>query len=145
MDMRFLPPDFQIRNAGDTERIFDAIRRRWVVLTPEEWVRQNIIRYLTGVMGYPAALIAVEKELLVGELRKRFDVLVFDRTHRPWMLIECKAMDISLDATVLDQLLRYHSALPATFLVIANGQQAFAWERTGDRFREIEVLPAFPS
>jgi len=81
--------------AGGTE-IFDALRKRWVKLSPEEWVRQNMVQYLLEEKSYPAALIGVEKEIKLGSLRKRFDLLVYDRAHQPWMLLECKAMEVPL-------------------------------------------------
>jgi len=136
-------PDFRTERRAGKEYIFDPIRRQWVVLTPEEWVRQNFIRFLIQQMRYPAALIAVEKEIRLGELKKRFDILVYDKTHHPWMLIECKAGSVALDEKTLHQLLRYHISVPAGFLVITNGHYVFAWEKTAGRLKELDKLPVF--
>ncbi len=92
---------YKIREEAGKELIFDVLRKSWVRLTPEEWVRQNFLQYLVLVKKYPSSLIAVEKELMLGELKKRFDILVYDFNHRPWMMVECKAMEIALDEKVL--------------------------------------------
>ncbi|MDP4255005.1 MAG: type I restriction enzyme HsdR N-terminal domain-containing protein, partial [Bacteroidota bacterium] len=80
------------------EEIWDELRKLWVRLTPEEWVRQNFVQYLIQVKNYPSSYIAVERRMKLGELNKRFDLLVFDKTAQPWMLVECKGTDIKLDS-----------------------------------------------
>ena len=92
--IEFPEASFRMRREAGRDMIFDSLRRRWVKLTPEEWVRQNIINYLVQEKKYPAALIAVEKSLRLGELLKRFDLLVYNSNQQPWMLIECKSMAI---------------------------------------------------
>ena len=94
------------------------LRKRWLVLTPEEWVRQNFLQYIVRVKKYPASLIAIEKEIYLGELKKRCDIVVYSRDTLPWMIIECKEMNESLNAKVLDQILRIIITLPAKLLVI---------------------------
>lgn len=142
--LEFPPPDFRIRTHAQQEQIFDPFRRRWVRLTPEEWVRQNMLQYLVAVQQYPAALIGVEKEIQVGNLKKRFDILVYNRNHAPWMLIECKAMDVVVNNAVLHQAIRYHQAAPATFLVITNGTQTRVWEKKAQQLHELSALPPYP-
>src|SRR5687768_15344128 len=121
--------DFKTRKEGGKDQIFDPQRKRWVMVTPEEWVRLNFVQYLVSVKKYPSSLIAVEKELQLGELKKRFDILVYDKDHRPWMMIECKSMDVELDESVLHQLLRYNISIPVSFLVVTNGAHCFAGVR----------------
>ncbi|HEU0063405.1 MAG TPA: type I restriction enzyme HsdR N-terminal domain-containing protein, partial [Flavisolibacter sp.] len=87
-------PDFRMKKEGDNTFIFDNIRKIWLLLTEEEWVRQNFIQYMTQVLKYPVAYIAVEKELILNEMKKRFDILVYDREFHPWMLVECKARQV---------------------------------------------------
>src|SRR5260221_12305849 len=101
-------PQFRIKNEEGKEMIFDGLRKLWVRLTPGEWVRQNFLQYLLQVKQYPAALIAVEKEIRLGELTKRFDILVYNSKHEPWLMVECKGMAIALTEEVLQQVLRYN-------------------------------------
>jgi hypothetical protein len=137
------PYSFKIKEEQGKEVIFDGARKTWVRLTPEEWVRQNFLQYLVQTMLYPASLIAVEKELQLGELKKRFDILVYDQQHRPWMMIECKSMDVPLDEKVLSQILRYHIGIPVPFLVITNGSYCAAFEKTNGTLVPISRLPDF--
>ena len=139
----FPSPQFKIESRQGRDFIFDTIRKQWIVLTEEEWVRQNFIRYLVQEMKYPETLIAVEKEMQLGELKKRFDILVYNKDHQPWMLVECKAGDVALDDKVFQQVLRYHISIPCTFLLITNGQYTFGWEKMGGELKELVVMPEF--
>ena len=125
------------------EEIWDELRKQWVRLTPEEWVRQNFVQYLLLVKNYPSAYIAVERKMRLGELNKRFDLLVFNNAAQPWMLVECKAMDEKLDSRVLWQVLRYNMATPVKFIVITNGGECHAFIRGETDFEEIAALPAY--
>lgn len=132
-----------MREEEGKELIFDELRRLWVRLTPEEWVRQNFLQYLVQTMQYPASLIAVERELKLGELRKRFDVLVYNRQHKPWLMVECKAMEVELDESVLQQVLRYNIAVPVPFLVITNGHYCAGFEKREQQLQPLDILPVF--
>lgn len=136
-------PSYQprIKEEAGKELIFDAARKRWVVLTPEEWVRQNFLQYLLLVKKYPASLIAVEKEIRVGELKKRFDIVVYDKDSKPWMIIECKEMGVQLDKKVLDQVLRYNITLNVPYLVITNGRFCMALTVTNGNIAELNEFP----
>jgi hypothetical protein len=134
-------PQFRTKREGEKEYIFDSLRKKWLLLTPEEWVRQNFVQYLIRVKKYPATLIALEKMISLGELKKRFDILVYDNDHRPWMMIECKAPDVELNENVLHQLLRYHIAVPAGYLVITNGEHSYGWKKENNALKLIEELP----
>jgi len=136
---------YKIKEEQGRELIFDTSRKIWVRLTPEEWVRQNFLQYLLQTMLYPGALIAVEKELQLGELKKRFDILVYDGNHLPWMMIECKSMEVQLDDKVLTQVLRYHIAIPVPYLVITNGSYCAAFEKAHGRLNPITALPVYYS
>ena len=141
--IEFPPHQFNTKLENNTELIFDPFRKRWLMLTPEEWVRQNILQYITQIKLYPPSLIAIEKEFQLGELRKRCDVVVYDRNALPWMIIECKEMNTSLNNRVLEQVLRYHIALPAKYLLITNGKYCFAFEKKNNRFYEVDTMPDF--
>lgn len=132
---------FQIKQDAGKDIIFDPLRKKWLLLTPEEWVRQNFVQYLIQVKKYPAALIAMEKMIRLGELKKRFDILVYDSNHLPWMMIECKAPAIKLDESVLHQLLRYHISVPTGLLIISNGEYSYGWEKKEQRLQLIQELP----
>lgn len=134
-------PDFRVRNKAETDEIFDSLRKKWVVLTPEEWVRQNFIQFLVTVKKYPASLVAVEKEIKLGELKKRFDILVYNSRHEPWLMVECKSMNVPLDEGVLQQALRYNMSMPVSFIVITNGNYTIGWHRGAAGLHEITELP----
>ena len=134
-------PEFRIKKEQDKDMIFDAFRKRWILLTPEEWVRQNFIQYLISEKKYPATLIAIEKEILLGELKKRFDVLIYDASHKPWMMVECKAASVNMTSSVLEQALRYNISIPVQYIVITNGNNTFGWERADGVLKLIDTIP----
>lgn len=133
------------RQAESFTEIFDVIRKKWLLLTPEEWVRQNMIQFLLHVMQYPSSLIAIEKEIRLAELKKRCDIVVYDRNQSPWMIIECKEMKVALSQKTLDQILRYHISLPAKYLIITNGSYCAGYQKIQNRFEEINLFPLFES
>jgi len=138
-------PSFRIKNESGKEYIFDVFRKKWLVLTPEEWVRQNFLQYLVQEMKYPLSLIAVEKEFRFGEMNRRFDILVYNTDHLPWMMVECKAPEVQLDQSVLEQVLRYNISIPVTYLVITNGSNGFGWHKQGGSLLPLEGLPPIGS
>jgi len=140
--VKYPEPDFRIKKEAGKELIFDSLRKKWLLLTPEEWVRQNFIQYLLQVKGFSSNLIAVEKQIKLGELNKRFDVLIYDKNHKPWMMVECKAAEIKLDASVLEQLLRYNISIPVQYMVITNGNETYAWQRKEQKLEIINDIPA---
>jgi len=137
----FPEPVFRLKKENDVEFIFDSIRKQWLVLNEEEWVRQNFVQFLIQTLNYPAAFIALEKEIMLGELKKRFDILIYDQNHQPWMMIECKATAIGLNDAVLQQALRYNISVPVSFLVITNGHYTYGWEKIGVDLKLIEQMP----
>lgn len=137
--------DFRLSKDGSTDIIFDEWRKRWVKLTPEEWVRQQFLQFLVKVQGYPASLVAVEREIMVGELRKRFDILVFNKAHQPWMMIECKSESVPLTEAVFSQVLRYSIAVPAKYLLITNGRYCAGWVKNDNRLQVIDHFPLWES
>jgi hypothetical protein len=137
----FPKPVFRFKKENDVEFIFDNIRKQWLVLNEEEWVRQNFVQYLIQTLNYPAAFIALEKEIMLGELKKRFDILIYDHNHQPWMMIECKAKAINLNDSVLQQVLRYNISVPVSFLIITNGDYTYGWEKIGGDLKLIAKMP----
>lgn len=141
--VRFPAPDFNVKKEGGKRFIFDALRKTWLLLTEEEWVRQNFVHYLIKELQYPGAFVALEKEILVNGLKKRFDVLVFDKAHQPWMLIECKAPQVALSEEVLQQALRYNLSVPANYIVITNGESTVGWKKEEGTLRLLTEFPPF--
>ena len=113
--------ELKIKNSENTLYIFDIIRKKYVVLTPEEWVRQHIIHYLINSKGYPKSLIAVEKQLTINTLKKRFDILVFNKQGLPGLIIECKSPSTNISQDTFDQIARYNLKLNAALLMVTNG------------------------
>ncbi|GAA4413771.1 type I restriction enzyme HsdR N-terminal domain-containing protein [Nibrella viscosa] len=113
--------DYKIKQIEGKPYIFDALRRKYVRITPEEWVRQHIVHLLITHYLYPKALIRTEGGLTLNQLQKRTDVLVFDRQGKPFLLIECKAPSVALTQAVFDQIARYNHVHQAPYLVVTNG------------------------
>ncbi|CAN5808866.1 type I restriction enzyme HsdR N-terminal domain-containing protein [soil metagenome] len=133
-----------IKGKEGKDLVFCIIRKRWVILTPEEWVRQNFLLYLTEMLSYPASLIAVEKQLMLSDVKKRFDIVVYDKeSTMPFMLVECKEMNVPLSENVLHQVLRYNSSVQAPWILITNGSFCIAYKKKTDRFEIAEQLPSF--
>lgn len=139
----FPKEQIKTRQQEGVNEIFDVVRKKWLVLTPEEWVRQNILQYLLIIKDYPASLIAIEKEIKLAALRKRCDIVVYSRQSHPWMIIECKEMKVTLSRKTMEQILRYHITLPAKYLVITNGSYCFGFEKKQNQFFEIKEFPDF--
>jgi hypothetical protein len=140
--IKFPAHDFRLKNEDGKEFIFDEMRKSWVRLTPEEWVRQNMLQYLVHEKKYPASLIAVEKEILLGEMRKRFDILVYKEAI-PWMVIECKEMDTQLTEPVLRQALNYNISLQVRYLVITNGAFTYGFSLEPGNANMLDTFPDF--
>jgi hypothetical protein len=125
------------------EEIWDDTRRMWVHLTPEEWVRQNFLQFMIQVLHYPAPYIAVEKKIQIGDVKKRFDILVYNKAVKPWLMVECKSKDVQLDKKVLHQVLNYNIAVPVQYLIITNGHYCYGYHRNGIDLAEIKTLPEY--
>ena len=133
--------DFKVKSTNGKEQIFDPCRKKWVALTPEEWVRQNLLQYLIQVCKYPIELIAIEKTIQLGALNKRFDILVYHGTT-PWMIIECKEANTPLSEKTILQLLQYQQVLDAKYLIASNGQQTIGAEI---KMGNLHMLHQFPN
>ena len=122
-------PDYTPRlrdgNKGKRE-IFDGIRKRYVRLTPEEWVRQNFLNFMVADLGFPASLIVVEAELTYNQMKKRFDILACYSDGSPCLVVECKAPSVEVTQAVFDQAAMYNMTLLADYLVVTNGLTHYA-------------------
>ncbi|MES2574820.1 MAG: type I restriction enzyme HsdR N-terminal domain-containing protein [Bacteroidota bacterium] len=119
--LNFPSYSFRFKNSENKVSIFDEIRKKFIILTPEEWVRQHVVRFLLEEKKYPKSLINVEKVLSVNGLRKRYDIVVFNPDGSIFVLVECKAPEIKSAQATFDQIARYNMTLKAKFLMVTNG------------------------
>ena len=135
----------KIKEKGEKQLIFDFLRRKYVALTPEEWVRQHFVHFLVEHKGYPQALLANEVELKVGEKKLRCDTLLYNRELKPRMIIEYKAPTIQLHQKTFDQISAYNLLLKVDYLVISNGLQHYCckMDYTQQRYSFLEQLPDY--
>jgi hypothetical protein len=112
---------FKIKSNENNYLIFDIVRKKYVVLTPEEWVRQHLIHFLIEEKNYPLSLIGVEKKLTINNLTKRTDILVFNTLGKPEIIVECKAPSVKITQGTFDQIARYNLKLLANYLIVSNG------------------------
>ena len=138
--MKYPEPKFRMKQENGKQYIFDSIRKLWLLLTQEEWVRQNFVSYLIEELKYPSTVIAIEKEISLNELKKRFDILVYNGQHKPWMMVECKEPKVNLSEDALQQVLRYNISVPVEYIVITNGIATVGWRRQN----ELELLKELP-
>lgn len=124
--------------------VFDPVRKKWIILTPEEHVRQYILQHMISTMQYPSSLIAVEKTIQVGEMSKRFDIVVYSREHKPWMLVECKEPQVAISQKTLHQLLNYQRTMQSNYWLLTNGHQTFCANASDiTNINWMDSLPAY--
>jgi hypothetical protein len=133
---------FKIKAINGKDQIFDPFRKTWVLLTPEEWVRQNLLQYLVQNLQYPSSLIAVEKEIKLGELSKRFDIVVY-KNELPWMIIECKEAKVALNEKTMEQILQYQQVLTAQYLFISNGHETMGAKIESGKLQALQNFPEY--
>lgn len=129
-------PDFQVKIAvtDGKKMIFDPLRRKYVALTPEEWVRQHFVHFLIQHKGYPSGLLANEVQLTLNGTRKRCDTVLYDRTRTPRMIIEYKAPTVPITRQVFDQITRYNIVLKVDYLIVSNGLEHYCCKVDYERF-----------
>jgi len=139
-----LPPfDVNLRKMDGKIHIFDAIRKKFLVLTPEEWVRQHFLHYLIKHKHYPASLIKMESGLKYYERNKRTDLIAFDREMQPLLLVECKAPEVSITDKTFSQITNYYSQFPAKHMIITNGLEHFCFRPKGKELIFENDIPDF--
>ena len=140
-------PDFNltIRKEDGKVWIFDIIRKKYIVLTPEEWVRQHFIHYLINHLKYPKSLFRIESSLTYNKLQKRFDIVIHNREGKPWMLVECKAPNIKLTQKAFNQVAVYNMTIGAQFVAVSNGMVQYCFESSSKReANHLAFFPEFP-
>ncbi|HNY01187.1 MAG TPA: type I restriction enzyme HsdR N-terminal domain-containing protein [Bacteroidales bacterium] len=134
------------KNPAGKKEIFDPCRKRYVRLTPEEWVRQNFLQFMMSHLGFPSTLIVVEASLKVNRMPRRFDILACRSDGKPGMVIECKAPGVEITQATFDQVARYNLELEVDFLAVTNGLTHYAChlDHRAKSYRFLEAMPDFP-
>lgn len=139
-------PDFDIRTKEEegNQYIFDIVRKKYLVNTPEEWVRQNFLHLLINHLGYPKSLIKMEFPITYFKSGKRSDILVLKRDLHPFMLIECKSHDVKLKEDTLKQASVYNKIVKADYLAVTNGLNHHVWQFAEDSYKPLPSFPPYP-
>lgn len=141
--LNFPAYEFTVRDQDGAQAIFDPLRKKFVALTPEEWVRQHVIRFLLNDRGFPAGLTVVEGSVDLYRTRKRYDIAVFGKDGRPLLIVECKAPGVTINHAVIDQVVRYNLALDAPYLLITNGMTHFVLKKENEGYAQVRNLPDY--
>ena len=140
-------PEYTFRTTVKDEKymIFDTVRKKYVRLTEEEWVRQHCISYLINQKQCPATLLAIEKELSVNTMKKRTDIVVYYKEGTPLLIVECKAPSIKINEEVFEQAARYNLTLKVNFLMVTNGMQHYccAIDHQNQSYTFLKEIPAY--
>jgi hypothetical protein len=136
---------FKIKQDKEKKYIFDEIRRRYVLLTPEEWVRQHVVKYLVNGKNFPQMLIAVEKGFHHLRIKQRYDLLIHDRRGDPLMIVECKAPTVDINQNAFDQATRYNAKHKAPYMLITNGRKHYCCQLNLEtkQYRFLQEIPDF--
>lgn len=143
--LNFPTYSFRFKNSENKVSIFDSIRKKFILLTPEEWVRQHVIEFLLIEKKYPKSLINVEKVVKVNGMNKRYDVVVFNSDGSIFLLIECKAPEVKIDQKTFDQIARYNLILNAQYLMVTNGLNHYfcKMDFENEKYSFLKELPNF--
>lgn len=136
---------FRLKNSENKTAIFDLVRKKFVLITPEEWVRQHVLHFLISDKKYPLSLLNVEKVISVHGLKKRYDVVVYQTNGSIAILVECKAPGVAITQTTFDQIARYNSSLNANYLMVTNGLEHFfcQMDYQNKKYVFLQDLPSF--
>ena len=145
IQLNFPKFSFRLKSSENKTHIFDAIRKKFVVLQPEEWVRQHCVQFLIKEKHYPQSLINVEKELRLNNLRKRYDIVVYNPDGSIHLIVECKAPKITINQDTFDQIARYNLTLNATYLMVTNGINHYycAMDFEAERYQFLNEIPNY--
>jgi len=138
---------FRFKNSENKVSIFDAIRKKFIILTPEEWVRQHVVQFLMTEKNYPQSLLNVEKVLQVNGLRKRYDIVVYNSDGTIHILIECKAPEVTISQSTFDQIAQYNMTLQSNYLMVTNGLNHYfcQMDNENEKYQFLTELPNYQS
>jgi len=144
-ELNFPQYSFRVKNRENKLFLFDVVRKKFVRLTPEEWVRQHVVWYLHHELKYPFSLINVEKEIALHQIKKRYDVVVFKKDGSIHLIVECKAPEINITQHTFDQIARYNLKLQAAYLMVTNGHAHYycTMDYTEEKYRFLKEIPTY--
>ena len=142
-ELNFPRYSFRLKNSENKVAVFDELRKKFVLLTPEEWVRQHVVQFLLQEKNFPKSLLNVEKQLKVHDLIKRYDVLAYRPNGSIHLVVECKAASVPITQDTFDQIARYNLALKATYLMVTNGLQHYfcQLDYEAEKYHFLQDLP----
>ena len=145
--LNFPSYSFRFKNSENKVSIFDAIRKKFIILTPEEWVRQHVVQFLINEKNYPQSLLNVEKVLQVNGLRKRYDIVVYNSDGTIHILIECKAPEVTISQNTFDQIAQYNMTLQSNYLMVTNGLNHYFCQMDfeNEKYQFLTELPNYQS
>ena len=143
--LNFPTYSFRFKNSENKVAIFDEIRKKFIILTPEEWVRQHVVQYLLQDKNYPKSYINVEKLIKINDLSKRYDIIVYQPNGAIYLLIECKAPEVTITQQTFDQIARYNLVLNAKYLMVSNGVNHYfcQMDLIKEKYIFLQELPEF--
>lgn len=143
--LNFPTYSFRFKSSENKISIFDSIRKKFVILQPEEWVRQHCVQYLMEVKGYPKSLINVEKELIVNGLKKRYDIVIYNSNGSIHLIVECKSPTITVNQNTFDQIAQYNLVLNASYLMVTNGLNHYYCQMDfeNERYQFLKDIPDY--
>ena len=138
-------PDYNIKTKIIKNKffVFDRVRKKWLKITPEEWVRVHCVNYLIEDLGYLESWIRIEQEIKINNLKKRFDIVVTGSDFKPYILVECKAHSVRINQNTFDQITRYNIELSCPFLMISNGIDHY-FCKVNDKKKHIDFIEKLP-
>ena len=144
-DLNFPKFKYRLKSKENKVSIFDVIRKKFIILQPEEWVRQHCIHYLINTKKYPKSLINIEKELVVNGLKKRYDIVIFNSDGSIHLIVECKSPTIDISQSTFDQIARYNIALNASYIMVTNGLNHYycQMDLVGERYTFLKDIPSY--
>ena len=141
--LNFKNYNFKFKNKDNKLYVFDVIRKKYIELKKEEWVRQNTVNFLINELSVPESHINLEKEFIINKLKKRFDIVVYNPKGKCSILIECKSFDVKLNEKAIDQILIYNQHLKSNFLMLTNGINHLFLKKSNDKIEKINSLPNY--
>jgi hypothetical protein len=137
--------EYRLQRDGGQIRIFDPLRKKYVALTPEEWVRQHFVNFLISEKNVPSGLVILEKKIIMNTMTRRPDILVYNKMGEPVLIVECKAPEVAITQDTFDQIARYNSVIRAPYLVVTNGLQHYCckMDHGNGGYRFLEDIPDY--